>query len=422
MEKIRTHVNKRTKEVTYQATVRVKGFDPHYKTCETMAAALEWQKATHARILKEKRLADDPRSWLPKSGLLADQRLRDVLTHYQATFPKRDWHVPTINATLNLCGDPTIGQLYPSWIKNYFCRARRTLTNRGTPNAWASIEKQLSVISTAIKWRACQLDICPPRFVVNDDSYSEALKAEGLTKEDMNNERDRRFEPGEEERLMGYLLSSKKRTAELWMLFVQFAIHTGARLQEMIFAEWNEIDASGEWWNIPGKHSKTKSRSMVLIDEAMDILERLKELRDPSSNRLFPKLGTRKSLSNRWARDAKRIGLENFVFHDLRHEGLSRLAITQINIPIKLLMPMVGHSSLKMFERYAKLRPNELSRLVIRRPRPAPLIPSHTTPGQPILSKEAIPWTELREQRELKGAKPIAALTQSQSRAATMSC
>ena len=378
MEKLREHVNKKTGEITYHTAVRVTGFPRQYGSGKTPEQAREWQLQTNNEIMKEKRLNDDPRSWLPDSGELADQRLTELLKNYQATFWKDDWHYSTINSVLRVCGEPTVGQLFPSWIRKYILRARKTLTERGGPYSWSSISKQLSCISTGIKWRARELNMSPPPFVVEEVAFVEACKAEGLRKEDMNNERDRRFEAGEEARLMRFLNESTNPSGEQWKLFIEFAIHTGARLQEMALAEWSEICPSGEWWHIPGRHSKTKDRTMVLVDEAMDVLEKMRTLRVPSKKHIFHGLGKQQSLSNRWALDAKKLGFEDFVLHDLRHEGISRLVLNQPDIPIKAVMDMVGHSDIKMLNRYAKLRPHELNPLVRRRsaaPPPALWIP-----------------------------------------------
>ena len=378
MEKLREHVNKKTGERTYHTGVRVKGFAYQYGSGKTPEQAREWQKDTLNLIRKEQRENADPRAWLPDSGLLADQRLQDLLKHYQATFHKGDWHHPTITAVLGICGNPTVGQLFPSWIRKYILKARKTMTERGTPYAWATIKHHLSIISTGIKWRARELNMNPPPFVVEEVAFVEACKAEGLRKEDMNNERDRRFEPGEEERLMRFLEDSTNPSGEQWKLMVEFAIHTGARLQEMAWAEWSEITPCGQWWNIPGRHSKTKDRAMVLVDEAMDVLEKMRALRHPSKKRIFHGLGKPESLSNRWWLDAKKIGFEDFVLHDLRHEGISRFVLNQPDIPIKAVMDMVGHSDIKMLNRYAKLRPHELNPLVRRRsatPAPSLWIP-----------------------------------------------
>ena len=353
-------------DISYQGCVRIKGFDHHYKTFGTLAAAEEYQRDTDRKIRKEQRDSLDPRAWLPASGDLREQRLREVLTKYGQSLSKAAWQRSTLSAVLDVCGDPTIGQLFPSWIKTYILRARNTVTIQGRPYAWQSIKHQLCVINTAIKWRADQLNINPPAFVVTEKAFDEAGKAEGLRREDRDNQRDRRFEEGEEVRLMATLDELGGQKAVFWSLFVRFAIETGARLQEIAWAQWREIDATGEFWHIPGKHSKTKSRSMPLTDEAIRVLAKLRELRAPDSLRIFHSMPTTKQISDDFATYAARTGLVDFRFHDLRHEGISRFVLTQIKLPIKVIMSMVGHSSIEMIDRYAKLRPNEMRGLIIR--------------------------------------------------------
>ena len=398
MSKPQKRVNKKG-AISYQVSIRIKGLIPIFKTFSTYEAALEYQTSTEKRLRKEQREAADPRAWLPKSGDLADQRLVDVLENFQKALPENAWHHSTIPALLEVCGDPTIGQLYPSWIKKYILRARKTMTIRKKPYAWGSIRHQLSVVSSAIKWRAEQLDMNPPPFVVTEKAFVEACKAEGLRKEALNNERDRRFEPGEEEALMRALRSidSKKAGKHHWPLLIQFAVATGARLQEMILAEWNEIDPTGEWWHIPGEHSKTKARTMMLTDEAMDVIELLRALRSPNSKRIFHTLGEPDNVSDGFAKHARDAGLVDFVLHDLRHEGISRLVLTQTDLPVKGLMEMVGHSSIEMLNRYAKLRPHEMSKLIRRRSSQQPtVLPSFVPSGLPDYGRTNISYAPLR--------------------------
>lgn len=385
--------NRTINKPAFQVEVRAKGFPSHFITMPSLEAAKSAAKGAEAEIRKERRALSDPRSTLPASGDFADERLLETLAAFDKRMGNKSWHSSNMTGLLAVVGDPTIGQLKPSWIKRLIERARRAETQRGIGYGWSTIEKQLSIVSGAIKWRAEELDINPPPFVVKKSFFKEAAKFEGLGEEDLNNERDRRFEPGEEDALARELSELPGAIGEQFALFLRFALATGARLQEMVWAEWSEIGASGQEWHIPHKHSKTKSRTMMLTDEAMDALRLLRLLRDPRSARVFPALGlpqrgpraeppsgaafaaweadvledAPKRVSNAFARACKKAGLADYRLHDLRHDGISRFVLTQPDIPIKAVMTMVGHSSLEMLNRYAKLRSNELLPLMRRR-------------------------------------------------------
>ena len=324
-------------------------------------------------LTRETRAARDPSSWLPPSGDLLDERIADTIAGFEAEAPLKGWHKSTLPSLKELAHNPTIRELHPSWVKKFIRRPRSTTTIRGQGYAFASIKQQLSLLNRAIKWRAETLNVSPPSFPVPDEFFYEAAAQEGLRKEEVFTERDRRLEPGEEAMIMARLAVEDSPQAKHWPLLVRFAIATGARLQEMIKAEWKEIHATGESWDIPGEHSKTKSRSMMLTDEALEALAELRQLRDPIDPKIFHTFGTPKAASTAFQEIRDEIGLVDFVFHDLRHEGISRFVLTQPDLPITAIMDMVGHSSLKMTKRYAKLRRHELAGLMRRRP-PAPSV------------------------------------------------
>jgi integrase len=354
--------------VKWQTSVRIPGHDEVFATLPTLEAALQFGKDAERKIKKEREALRDPSSWLPEGGDLNDERLLTTIEHFKKQLHAASWYQPTFPALLRVVGDPTIGQIKPSWIKKYIKRARRTMTVRGTPYSWASISHQLCLVSKVLKWRADQLDVEPTPFVVRESYYVEAAQDEGKRKEALNNERDRRFEPGEEAALMRRLGAIEGPQKDHWPLLVKLAIETGARLQELILAEWKEFDATGEWWHIPWEHSKTKDRSMILTDGAIDALSELRRLADPTSPRLFHPMKNPGAVSEGFRKHRAHAGLADFRFHDLRHEGISRFVLAQPDFAIKAIMTMVGHSSIEMLNRYAKLRPNELSKLIRRRP------------------------------------------------------
>lgn len=156
-----------------------------------------------------------------------------------------------------------------------------------------------------------------------------------------------------------------------WVLLVRLAIETGARLQELVFAEWGEISPDADFWTIPLAHTKCKrERVMPFTSGAVDIIKQLWKLADPLSTRIFHTLKSPRSVSALFHRWSVSAGLVDFRFHDFRHDGISRFVLTQRNFTVHEIMKMVGHSSPAMLERYMNLRGNELAQKIIRTAQP----------------------------------------------------
>ena len=357
-------------ELTYQVSVRIKGHDPVCETFRDLDAAIAFRKDAIKKIRRILAAVANPEASLPESGDFLHERLREAIEMLEPTLPKKGWYRTTLPSLLRVVGNPTIGQLKVSWIKNYILRARKMETNLGIGYAWSTIGKQLAIISKTINWRAENLDMAAPAFVVKHKYYVEAALAEGLTEADLDNSRDRRLEPGEEDALMARMMTIKGRQSKHWPLLTRLAIETGARLQELILADWKEIHPSMEWWDIPAAHTKKKiARTMMLTDGAIDIVKELKRIANPGSAKVFHTMPSTGSISKEFRRYRGEAGLVDYRFHDNRHEGISRFVLTQPDLPFKAVMDMAGHKSIKAFNRYARLRPHELAPLMRRRPK-----------------------------------------------------
>jgi integrase len=173
-------------------------------------------------------------------------------------------------------------------------------------------------------------------------------------------------------------LSEVKSSAALhWPLLAKLAIETGARLQELVLAEWSEISDEVEFWTIPETHTKSKKeRVMPLTSGAIETLRALKAIRDQADARIFHALGNPTAVSAFFHRMTQQAGLVDFRFHDLRHEAISRLVLSQRNFSVYEILQMVGHSSPTMLNRYTNLRGDELAQKMIRidAPAAAPLL------------------------------------------------
>ena len=66
-------------------------------------------------------------------------------------------------------------------------------------------------------------------------------------------------------------------------------------------------------------------------------------------------------MSKAFARACEELKIEDLHFHDLRHEGTSRLF--EAGLPIEKVALVTGHKDWRTLRRYTKLKPEELHRL-----------------------------------------------------------
>lgn len=341
----------------WQVMIRRAGEPFVSKKCESEELARAFMEECEARVAVSRQLKSEA---LPESGNLGDERLQKTLALYinKHNNPKcHDAHrrvLPTV--IRNIDPDLRLSQLTERWIEDFIDLMRDSKTRRGDQFAWATIQKQMTFTKAAIKWRAKRTAQPAPAFHFSMKMFPK----------DWENERDRRLEPCEERLILRKLREMRQPSRHHWKLLIRFALETGARLGEMVKANWREISACGTFWTIPAKHTKANRQRVVpLTKTARRILRLLRLLADPASPRLFHMLKSAASVSVQFSRWMKKWGIEGLKLHDLRHEGVSRLVLKQRNYTVYEIMDIVGHSDMKMLRRYANLRGDELAKKMI---------------------------------------------------------
>jgi integrase len=90
--------------------------------------------------------------------------------------------------------------------------------------------------------------------------------------------------------------------------------------------------------------------------DAFALIEEQRALRVNDDERIFP--FNHKSISTRFTRTCQELEIEDLHFHDLRHEGTSRLF--EAGFAIHQVALVTGHKDWKMLRRYTHLRPEAL--------------------------------------------------------------
>lgn len=218
--------------------------------------------------------------------------------------------------------------------------------------AGATVRRELDVLSALFNWARRELMIAVENPVA------------GIRRPPPSRARDRRFEDGEEARLMAALEDGpgvradgktyRQGTRNPWVRpAVELATETAMRRGELLALRWENINLQKRTAHLLDTKNG-ESRTVPLSSRAVAVLSGLPRSID---GRVFPI--TANALKLAFERAAKRAGLEDFRFHDLRHEATSRLAERLPNL-IELAS-VTGHKDLRMLKRYYHPRAEDLA-------------------------------------------------------------
>jgi integrase len=140
---------------------------------------------------------------------------------------------------------------------------------------------------------------------------------------------------------------------------VRLLLLTGARLREVMCAEWSEIDWARGVLLVPAERGKTGAGEVRLSDRAVAILGELRSKigeQLPENRWIIPgETGERPLVGYRrmWLALLKDAGVEGLRIHDLRHTFASyTLSAGQ---PLGVVGQLLGHRSTQTTSRYAHL-------------------------------------------------------------------
>jgi len=174
-----------------------------------------------------------------------------------------------------------------------------------------------------------------------------------IRKPKANKGRDRRLSFNEE-----IILLEACRTHSIMMeSIVIIAIETAMRLGEIIYLNWNDINLEKR---VASLHltKNGESRNVPLSSRALKALKVLP--RQINNSRCFWRWKSVASFESSWQRILKRSQLNNFRFHDFRHEASSRLF--EKNLNVMEVAAITGHKSLQMLKRYTHLKAEDIVR------------------------------------------------------------
>lgn len=176
--------------------------------------------------------------------------------------------------------------------------------------------------------------------------------------------RNRRLSGDEEQRLLKELEPSSRADSGAYQpggvrnllvrSIVELAIETAMRRSELLALRWQDVHLVDRYVRLRDTKNG-EARDVPLTRRAVQVLEALQRDQDGP---VFPT--TADAVKKVFERAVKRAGLGDLHFHDLRHEGTSRLAEKLDNV--LELSAVTGHKTLSMLKRYYHPRAKDLAR------------------------------------------------------------
>jgi integrase len=188
-----------------------------------------------------------------------------------------------------------------------------------------------------------------------------ALKRLGLIGK--SNERNRR--PTEEElKVMFAHFDGNPRQIIPMSRIIKFAIATAMRQEEICRVTWTDLNVQSKMLTIRDRkdprQKKGNDQRIPLLGvsgyDAFGLIEEQRAIRSNQDERIFPYV--HRSAGTAFTRACRDLAIEDLHFHDLRHEGTSRLF--EAGFSIQQVALVTGHKDWKMLRRYTHLKPETL--------------------------------------------------------------
>lgn len=336
------------KGITYQAQIRLAGRKPTSATFPTLKEAKAWLKEHEHEVRQGK-------YW--RHSAAYSHTLSELLQRYRESHKFTD-RKDNYTAGLQLdfwkdeLGEMLIGDVDPATITGVLHELAEP-NDKGKVRSGATINRYHAALSSAFTYGVKEL------------GWADANPCLKISKRKDAEKRVRYLSDKEREAV---LKACKEISADLYTIVV-FALLTGARKSEIVTLRWSHLDLkSGYATLVDTKNDDT--RTVAITGHLLDLLkqrrkERIAHLHNDDFIFPSPKDPSRPwYFRTTWRNAIKRAKVQNFRFHDCRHDFATNCLSSGATLPE--LMHLMGHRSPAMVARYAHMAKDHQSDIAAR--------------------------------------------------------
>lgn len=321
----------------WRAQVRRKGQPVYTRTFDTKAAAERWARQLEADMDRGNQPALGKKVLLVSELIAAYRKLREQARPISDSSTE---HYTLLHLERHL-GKRDAQRLTPQDLVGY-CGARK---DEGAGAYTCNMD--ISKLGTVLRYAALASKVTLPDVVGQARPLLTHLGLIGG-----GGKRERRPTQDELQRLVEYL---EREHGALYADVVRFAVLTAMRRGEITRLRWEDVDAAKKLVLVRDrKHPRKKvgnNEWIPLLGDAWAIVQR-----QAKGELIFPVHEQTLSKYFRWACQA--LSIPDLHFHDLRHEGTSRLF--EQGYEVQQVALVTGHKDWRHLKRYTNLKPEDL--------------------------------------------------------------
>jgi len=328
--------------IGWQAQVRRKGWPVQTRTFTSKRDAEAWARRVEADI---------ERGCFISTTLAERTTFKEVAERFAAEYAPHHYRGESwrfkLDRLMERLGDFSLAAITPQLVANYRDERladpdpRYTRHPSPPPVSPATVKTEIDLLSKV-------LTVAQQEFGITLPHGNPVLN---IRKPKDSPARERRLSPAEWKRLMD--ACSQSRNA--WLRpAVEFAVETAMRQGEQLGLRWEDVYLARSVAILP-MTKNGEGRAVPLSGRAVEILRSIPR---SLSGRVFPVEA--KGLYSAFKSACRRAGIEDYTWHDLRHESVSRWA-ERGDMSIHELAAISGHKTLQMLKRYTHLHAEKLA-------------------------------------------------------------